>query len=109
MLDIWADLHFFASMETKDTALVASAVVRNLLTLVAVVCLFLNRKWAAYALLLISGLGLWRRLGYLAPILQQGPEDALVSATGGLDVGFRFLILGLALGLLLGKNTEGES
>ena len=86
-----------------------SALVRNLVTLTAIVGLFLDKKWAAYALVLAALLGAWRRLGYLAPLLAQGPGDSVVAATGGLDLGFRMLLLGVAIGWFSANRQGHES
>ena len=82
--------------------------VRNLITLVAIVGLFLDKRWAAYALILAAVLGGWRRLGYLAPLFAQGPGDSVVAATGGMDLGFRMLLVGVAVGWFSAKRQGHE-
>lgn len=106
--DIHADVVFFSEFETLPGAMVASAVVRNLLTLAAIVALFVHRRVGAYLLLIAAGLGMWRRMSYLGPLL--GVDDPTVSLLvhSGADLVFRALLLGVGLGWFLAKGGKGS-
>ena len=105
--DVRGDLAFFqGSGAPTSTSLILSAVVRNILTLVALLALFLNHRFGAYLLMATGSMGLWRRLSYFGPLLgaeASGPEFLLVHS--GADLVFRTLLLGLGLGWFLGRRS----
>jgi len=104
--DILGDLHFFADATRRTTGLMASAVLRNLLTLCAVVALFMNRKWAAFLLIIVALLGLWRRVSFLLPLKVLGVGPSFLLVHSGADLVFRGMILGVGIGYLLGREAE---
>ena len=107
--DISADYAFFQDPTLRTTALVGSAIVRNALTLTAVVALFYRKTWAAYLLVAAALLGGWRRLSLLLPLAAPGHTDQWVLVHSGLDIGFRCLILGVGLGYLIAQFSKGEA
>lgn len=103
--DIAGDYSFFQEPSVRTTGLLVSAAVRNVLTLLAVVALFFRKQWAAVVLFMAALLGGWRRLSFLLPI--SGSSDWLL-VHSGVDVAFRILILGVALGFFLAKLGKGS-
>lgn len=106
--DIRADLVFFAQFETLPGAMAASALVRNLLTLAAIVALFFHRRWGAYLLIAAAGLGLWRRISYLGPLLGVDSSSEFLLVHSGADLVFRALLLGVGLGWFLAQGSKGS-
>jgi hypothetical protein len=104
--DVIADLKFFNDPLNRTAALMGSAALRNLLTLCATIGLFLNKRWAAYAILIAAVLGLVRRLSYLAPVFTLDPGDEFLLIHSGLDAAFRILLLGVGLGWFLAQSGE---
>ncbi len=105
--DVWGDLQYFALPERRAASLVTAAVFRNLLTLAALVAVFRTERWCGYLLLLAGLLGLARRGAFLLPLVGAG-QDWIVF-TSGLDVAFRFLLIGLAAGYLLARSSGDQA
>lgn len=103
-LDISADLAFFSEAGNQTLPLIGSAVVRNLLTVVAVVAIFRNEWFAAALLIVAAVLGLWRRVLYVSGMISATSSPDWLLYTAGLDTGFRLLLLGFAGGYLLGRK-----
>ena len=104
--DICGDMAYFELAERRQPALIVAAVLRNSVTLLALVCLFLNRSSAAFALLLAAFVGGVRRVQFMFPILMGADPDNLSVFLSGLDVAFRCLLLGLGIGYFLGRGQK---
>jgi hypothetical protein len=105
--DLLADWQFFAQPGNRGWALLLSAAVRNLITLLAVAALFGRHRYAGYLLLAAAVLGLWRRSSYLLPLLA-APSGVLdwTLYTAGLDTAFRILLVGFAAGFLVARKGQ---
>lgn len=104
--DVSGDLSFFSDPSLRTTALVGSALVRNLLTLSAVIALFMNRRWGAYLLLGAGILGGARRLSFLAPLASDGMWEQWLLVHSGADIAFRSLLLGVGIGYFLAQDKS---
>ncbi len=105
--DVLADLSFFSDAGNQTFPLIGSAVVRNLLTLAAVIAIFRD-EWFASALLIVAALlGLWRRVLYISGLVSATSSPDWLLYTAGLDTGFRLLLLGFAGGYLFGRRPSG--
>jgi hypothetical protein len=104
--DLLGDVAFFSRPEMRTSGLMVSAGLRNFLTLGCVLCLFFNRKWAAYLILLAALLGLWRRLSYLFPLMSSSYGEDWLLVHSGLDLGFRLLLVGVGIGWFLARRVS---
>lgn len=80
--------------------------VRNLLTLSAVVGLLWKKKIGAYLLALAALLGMVRRGQFLLPVLTLSADETFLLVHSGADLVFRFLILVAAIGWFLQAKEQ---
>ena len=104
--DLYGDMAFFSEPDSRRPELVGTAILRNLLTLSGIVALFFARRVAAYLLVLVGLLGAVRRWLFLSPILQAANSSDILILISGFDVPFRMLILGVGIGLLMGRESK---
>lgn len=79
----------------------AATLVRNLLLLVGLVGLVLNKRWGYLVMLLSVGLGLVRRALFLQPLTGLSPSDPTMMAFhSGADLVFRLLALAVVVDYL---------
>lgn len=100
--DIGADRLFFAVAENRTAGLMLSAGLRNLLTLAAVIALFVEHEVGQFLLLAAGLLGLVRRLQFVSGIstilVREGLDGPLFTTLfGGMDLLFRIVIAALAI------------
>lgn len=104
--DIYGDFAFFSNPEARRFDLLGTALLRNTLTLAAIVALFMERKLGAYLMILVGLLGVVRRWMFLAPVFSAGHTEDLLILISGMDIPFRILLLGAGLGFLTGRESK---
>ena len=82
--------------------LVGSAVVRNLLMVVALALLIKGGRWAPWVLLLAAGMGMIRRAAFLLPSLSSVSwlDPQWLNFHSGADLVFRVVLVAVAVDLL---------
>lgn len=104
--DIYGDIHFFSLPNTRTAALMGSAIVRNLLLVVALVGLTIRADWARYAVLLTLLFGVVRRGMFFVGLGALSPE-MIALAHAGADILFRLLLV-FGLVALFGQAAAGD-